>query len=261
MQLLEAASVLVAMNGTPQPEESSATPPESTKDVASEPESALSDPSGYSDQGDRASSADTTPPPLGLGEGFNFTSYRNKRHSSGSGFSRSYQSARSTSLLAGSAPNTHGFGHLRSVSGEFRPQSSGLNNSNQDDRDLAAAVELLSCSFGSSNGNSTVTLPADAPPVPPVPEQYRDQATSLNNGGFTNGFPSRPPESFTRGEIGRGSRSGKSIPDVHVIPDGDEDVNMEESTTSGTEDDEPEIRSRARAHSDDHEPVMFGMDA
>jgi hypothetical protein len=231
VQLLEAASVLVAMtsgaDGT--------TPPDSAKDSLSDPESASPAASGYSDPVDRQSSADTTPPPQ-LENIHGGNSYRSfsKRYSSGSGFSRSYQSAPSSGfLLAGSAPNGSGFGHYRQHSQDQRPPSSGMNTTSQDDRDLAAAVELLSCSFGSNNGSRTVTLPADAPPVPPLPAQYLDQVASLSSTGFINSFPSRHPESFTRGE-------GRL-----------EDVKMEESGESVMDDDDDDMHSRARSDEDD----------
>ncbi|KFA62664.1 hypothetical protein S40285_07841 [Stachybotrys chlorohalonatus IBT 40285] len=232
VQLLEAASVLVAMNGITR--ETSATPPDSTKDIPSDPESASPAASGYSDQGDRQSSADTTPPPMIEGFAFGRASYRKEAFGGGRGFPRSYQSA--SSLAVGSVPNFHGLGHSRQPSAEQRPTSSGLNNTGEDDRDLAAAVELLSCSFGSNNGSrSTVALPADAPPVPPVPARYLDQAASLTSTSFISSFPSRQPESFTRGELRRGS----------------EDVKMEESGDSGLEDDDFDMRSRARSDEDD----------
>ncbi|KND95168.1 hypothetical protein TOPH_00690 [Tolypocladium ophioglossoides CBS 100239] len=232
VQLLEAASVLVAMNG----KESSTTPPESTKDSASEPDSASPAASGYSEQGERQSSADTTPPPMSEGLFFNGSSYRDTLHSGGSGFSQSYQSSSlKPSFLSGtvlSGPNGPGLGHFRQPSHERRPPSSGANRTGQEDRDLAAAVELLSCSFGSNNGShGTVTLPADAPPVPPVPAQYLDQATSLTSAGFINSFPCRQPESFTRGELRRGS----------------DDVKMEDSG----DDSDSDMRSRARSDEDD----------
>ena len=232
VQLLEAASVLVAMNG----KEGSPTPPGSAKDFHSDGESVSPDPSGTSDQLDRQSSAETTPPPTSEDHSMG---YREKRHSSVSGFSRSYQSAPSAGFLnPSSMPSENGFGHGRQNS-ESRPLSSGVNNTGKDDRELAAAVELLSCSFGSNGGSrSTVTLPADAPPVPPVPAQYRDQATSVGGsmagsmGGFINSFPRQQPESFTRGTLRRGS----------------EDVKMEESTE---DDDDFDMRSRARSDEDD----------
>lgn len=233
VQLLEAASVLVGMN----PNDGVTTPPDSTKDVPSDSESMSPAASGYSDQGERHSSADTTPPPTS--EAFNFGGmpYRNKRLSSGSGFARSYQSA--PSLPPGSVPSASGISHLRTPSND-RPVSSGNNATGQEDRDLAAAVELLSCSFGSNNGSrGTVTLPADAPPVPPLPAQYLDQATPLNNTGFINSFPRRQPESFTRGDMRRGSSS---------------DNKMDESADSG--DDDFDMHSRAR--SEDEDDGVFG---
>jgi hypothetical protein len=238
VQLLEAASVLVAMNNS----KDSSTPPDSAKDCPSEPESASPAASGYSEQHDRQSSADTTPPPQlepFQGAGSNYQTFSSKRYSSGSGFSRSYQSA-SSNLFAGSAPNSSGFGHFRQHSYDRRPPSSGRNATGQDDRDLAAAVELLSCSFGSNNGGSrSVKIPDDAPPVPPLPAQYLDQAASLASTGFISSFPSRQPESFTRGELHR-----------------TEDVKMEESGESVVDDDDDDMISRAR--SDEEDDGVFG---
>lgn len=220
-----------------------ASPPDSSRgDFPSDPESSSSTASGYSDQAERLSSADTTPPPTadyGRMQGVPFGG--GKRHSS-AGISRSYQSG---SLPV---PNDHGpFGHARRTS-EQRPTSSGVNNTGQDDRDLAAAVELLSCSFNSSNApsgginisgsNGTVTL-ADAPPVPPVPAQYLDRATSIGS-GFMNSFPGRQPESFTRGDIRRDS----------------EDVKMGDHPDSGLDDDDFDRQSRAR--SDEEDDGVFG---
>lgn len=231
VQLLEAASVLVAMNGNPK--DSVTTPPDSAKDFPSDPESLSPAASGYSDPIERQSSADTTPPPAG--EGFNIDGLSFKGFGGG-GYSRSYQSAHlGSSFGAGSVPASSGFGHFRQPSNEFRPPSSGRNATGEDDRDLAAAVELLSCSFGSNNGSRTVTLPADAPPVPPLPAQYLDQTNSLSSAGFINSFPSRQPESFTRGEMRRPS----------------EDVKMEDSAESSVDDDDFAMRERGRSEEED----------
>jgi hypothetical protein len=232
VQLLEAASVLVAMNNNPK---DTTTPPDSAKDFPSDADSPSPAASRYSEQRDRQSSADTTPPPQlePVGHGIQY-GQAPKRYSSGSGFSRSYQSA-NTSLLAGSVPNGTGFGHMRHQSHDRRPPSSGRNATGQDDRDLAAA--LLSCSFGSNGGGSTVLLPADAPPVPPLPAQYIGQAASFSSTGFLNSFPSRQPESFTRGT----SRN--------------EDVKMEDSAESGMDDDDDEMISRA---GNEEEVGVFG---
>lgn len=227
MQLLEAASVLVAMNVNKDP---SATPPESTKDFQSEPESAAS-PAASAYSGSRQSSADTTPPPQIEG-GFGGLGVFSKRYSSGSGFGRSYQSAPSTNpLVTGSVPESE-YSHFRRLSQDRRPPSSGRNTTGQDDRELAAAVELLSCSFNSNNGSrNTVNLPADVPPVPPLPTRYLDQAASLSSTGFFSSYPSRQPESFTRGEMRRDTKGDES--------------------DSPMDDDDFDVRSRSRSDEDD----------
>ncbi|KAJ4144721.1 hypothetical protein LMH87_003593 [Akanthomyces muscarius] len=227
VQLLEAASVLLAMNG-PNKEPEAVTPPDSAKDFTSEPESASPSASGYSEHQERQSSADTTPPPFGEPLGFNGLAYREKRLSGGSGIA---QSLRSPSMgpehLSSSIPHAQW--------SDARRPSLGPAGTGNEDRDLAAAVELLSCSFGSNGGRDVVGVPADAPPVPPVPQQYRDQARSFSTAGFLNSFPSRQPESFTRGEFRRGSQ----------------DVKMEDSGESAADDDDLETRSRARSDEDD----------
>ena len=244
---MEAASVLVAMNNNASDPAAAAnptttTPPDSARDF-SDRDSASPAASGYSEQQDRGS-ADTTPPPqLDAIHAAN-ASYRSfgKRYSSGSGLSRSYQTAPYASSAAGSVPSVSGFGHFRQLSQDQRPMSSGRNATGQDDRELAAAVELLSCSFNSNGGgapssfrNGTVHLPADAPPVPPLPAQYLDQGI-LSGTSFINSYPSRAPESFTRGEMRRVA---------------DASSKMEESGESVMGDDDDDMRSRARSDEDD----------
>ncbi|KAI0391502.1 hypothetical protein F5Y17DRAFT_404034 [Xylariaceae sp. FL0594] len=242
VQLLEAASVLVAMNHT-----EPTTPPDSTKECVSEAESASPPASGYSEHLDGRSSVDTTPPPQ---EGFAASSslaYRDavNRFSSGSNLSRSYQSYQSGSgsFFPGSVPHRSVLSHNRHSSSDYRrPPSSGMGNTGQEDRDLAAAVELLSCSFGSNQGNRDARLPEDAPPVPPLPAQYLDQA-GLAPHSFINSYPlHQMPESFTRGE----TRGGRTI-----------DVKMEESEDSLADEEEEERRARARSSEEDDE-MMFG---
>lgn len=115
-----------------------------------------------------------------------------------------------------------------------------MNSTGQDDRDLAAAVELLSCSFGSNGGGRDARLPNDAPPVPPLPAQYLDHAAFAST-SFINSFPSgQMPESFTRGEL------------RHA-----EDVKMEDSEGSIMDEDEGDLRLRARSSEEDDE-MMFG---
>lgn len=212
--------------------DATSTPPDSARDFVSEQDSASPAASAYSEQHDGRSSANTTPPPQVDALNTTTMPYRSKRYSSGSGFSRSYQSAPYASSLAGSAPNGSGFGHSRQASQDQRPTSSGKNATGKDDRELAAAVELLSCSFGSNGGPRTVHLPPDAPPVPPLPAQYLDQA-ALPGTSFINSFPSRATESFARGEMPR------------------DDVKMEESGESVMDDDDEDMRSRARSDEDD----------
>ncbi|OTA90686.1 hypothetical protein M434DRAFT_366164 [Hypoxylon sp. CO27-5] len=238
VQLLEAASVLVAMNNN-----DATTPPDSAKDFASDPESASPTASGYSELHDDRSSADTTPPPQPEAFGMtNTLAYRSapKRNSNGSAYSRSFQSAVSGSFFPGSMTNGNVFGHSRHASADRRPPSSGMNSTGQDDRDLAAAVELLSCSISSNGGARDARLPQDAPPVPPLPVQYLDHAAFAST-SFINSFPSgQMPESFTRGELRH-----------------NEDVKMEDSESSIMDDDEGDGCSRARSSEEDDD-MMFG---
>ncbi|PBP26550.1 tat pathway signal sequence [Diplocarpon rosae] len=124
VQLLEAASVLVAMN------QEGATPPDSAKDFQSDQESASPAASGSSELHDGTSSTDTTPPPQGdMVHVYSSGSYtgRHKRFSSGHSFSRSYQSAAGANRLSGgSIPSGPAFGYYRQQSQERRPLSSGI---------------------------------------------------------------------------------------------------------------------------------------
>ena len=187
MQLLEAASVLVGMNQDASPEQDNAT---------SENSSASPDASGSSDVHDDYegySSAETTPPPMsehyaradGLDTG------RGKRYSgNSSSFSRSYQSAPSSSLPAGS-----GFANYQS---QRRPSTSGLvAPADEEEASLAAAVASL-CSFGTPQ-NRPVLLPPDVPPVPPLPAQYVEHNANRLSGhmGSTSGY-GLPAPSYQR---------------------------------------------------------------
>lgn len=232
VQLLEAASVLVAMN------QDGTTPPDSAKDFQSDQDSASPAASGSSEQHDGISSADTTPPPQAdMFNTYSSGSYtgRHKRYSSGTNYSRSYQSAPSANMpFSGSVPSSSGFGHYRQPSHERRPPSSGISR-NHEDEGLAAAVELLSCSFGSTGTPRTipVTLPADAPPVPHIPAQYLNQGNFSGTTLTPNQHP-RQTESYTRHQIHH-----------------DGDIKMEESEESVADDDEYDHRSRGRSDEDD----------
>jgi len=227
VQLLEAASVLVAMN-----QNTGTTPPDSARDFNSEQGSASPAVSGYSEHQDR-SSADTTPPPHLDPASVGNASYRNgsKRHSNGSGFSQSYQSATFASSAVGSVQNPTTFSHFRQLSQDQRPTSSGKNAIGQDDSELAAAVELLSCSFNSNGASRTMHLLADAPPVPPLPARFLDHSM-VPPLSFIGSYPSRAPESYTRGDYRRVN------------------VKMEEAESVMDEDDD-DVRFRARSDEDD----------
>jgi hypothetical protein len=212
------------------------TPPDSAKDFQSDQDSASPAASGFSEQHDGASSADTTPPPQAdMFNTYSSGSYtgRHKRYSSGQSFSRSYQSAPSANALyPGSIPSASGFGQYREQSHESRPRSSGISR-NQEDDGLAAAVELLSCSFGSTGTPRSipVTLPEDAPPVPHIPAQYLGQS-SFSGSTLTPSHHPRQTESYTRHQ-------------VHL------DGSMEESEESVADDEDYDHGSRGRSDEDD----------
>lgn len=155
--MLEAASVLLAMNT----EGTSAVPNDS--DNSSSPAA-----SGSSEREDDLSSAETTPPP----QADNAYRDSSKRYSNTSdGYSRSYQS-----VFSSSAPNDHGFSHHRHWSSSSnRPHTAHTpiadEYRDEDPADLAAAVGLLSCSYGTPTSRP-LRMPSDIPPVPPLPEKY-----------------------------------------------------------------------------------------
>lgn len=245
VQLLEAASVLVAMNSRARSNDtgpnngnnnnnnnSNPTPPDSARDFNSDRDSTSPPASGYSEQQER-SSADTTPPPQLDAFGASSASYRSfgqMYSGSGIGLSRSYQAGPYASSVTSSVPSVSGFGHFRQLSQDQRPTSSGRNATGKDDRELAAAVELLSCSFNSNGGSRPGHFPVDAPPIPPLPAHYLDQGI-LSGSSFS--YPSRAPESFARGE-------GRQI-----------DTKMEDGGESVMGDDDEDMRSRARSDEDD----------
>jgi hypothetical protein len=157
VQLLEAASVLVAMNQDA---------PTNDSDNSSSPAA-----SGSSDMHDGdVSSAETTPPPQ------TDSLYRDsKRFSNNSSlYSRSYQSVFSNESMPN---NEHGFSHSRqwSTSSNNRPWTANTSIAesyrDEDPQDLAAAVGLLSCSYGTPK-SGPITMSADVPPVPPLPAKY-----------------------------------------------------------------------------------------
>ena len=146
--------------------------PEHEKVSESDHSSASPAASGASDirEDEDYSSAETTPPPMseqyGVMDGMDVPR-KNRYSGNSSSFSRSYQSAPSSSLPPGSA-----FNHINQPR---RPSTSGQLSTGADDEEagLVAAVETL-CNFGTPR-KGPVLLPADVPPVPPLPAQYIEE--------------------------------------------------------------------------------------
>lgn len=169
VQLLEAASVLVAMNQ------------DGTDSDHSSP------PASGSDLRDELSSTDTTPPPqaddhaVGSFPRLSYGNRPSKRFSgNSSAYSQSYQSAvfsdgghnRQWSNVS-DRPTTSG----TSVAGSYREDEN-------DQADLAAAVGLLSCSYGTPK-TGPVALSPDIPPVPPLPAKFLDFGQGPSISGST----------------------------------------------------------------------------
>lgn len=141
---------------------------------------------------DDYSSTETTPPPTSE-HAYNTDGYsigRPKRHSSASSaFSRSYQSAPSSSLPSGQFPPTGtSFGNPYQTF-QRRPSTSGAAASNytavdDEEASLVAAVESL-CSFGTPR-SGPVQLPLDVPPVPPLPARFAGQNNRLSLSSITS---------------------------------------------------------------------------
>lgn len=134
--------------------------------------------SGSSDLRDEVSSTETTPPPqiedhaVGSFPHSHFGHRSDKRYSANSSaYSHSYQST---------VFSDNGNRHFRQWSNvSDRPTTSGTSvagsyhDDGNDHADLAAAVGLLSCSYGTPK-SGPVAPPADVPPVPPLPAQFLD---------------------------------------------------------------------------------------
>lgn len=169
VQLLEAASVLVAMNKISDDSDDSASPPAS----------------GSSDMRDDLSSTETTPPPhmddhavgsYSSHSHLHFGRRSVKRYSANSSaYSQSYQST-----VFSDHGNVNANGHYRHWSNvSDRPTTSGTSvagsypDDGNTDQDMAAAVGLLSCSYGTPKSGA-VHLSPDVPPVPPLPAKFID---------------------------------------------------------------------------------------
>ncbi|KAH0537789.1 hypothetical protein FGG08_005471 [Glutinoglossum americanum] len=252
VQLLEAASVLVSMN------QDDPTPPGSAKDISSDHSSTSPAASGSSGLHDGLSSTDTTPPPQPEGLAsppLPTRSSRNgrpKRYSSNSStFSRSYQSAPPNPLFAGSAPTgSTGFSLFHSPIGttEHRPgtASSVFSGSGMDEEDegLAAAVELLSCSFGTP-ASGPVLLPLDVPPVPPLPARFMSSNFQSLSGSTPTPTNLQPEAEMVHDYI-------------HQSREMDGDIAMEQSEESAVDDDDFDQRSTSKSRSEDDDDGVFG---
>jgi hypothetical protein len=234
VQLLEAASVLVAMN-----HDGPVADP-SDNSSASPAASGSSDPQDDDDY----SSVGTTPPPHAEDNAANAYA-RSSRHgglskresSSSSIYSRSYQSV----FSVGSVPTT-GFSHFRQWSTDERPTTAatsvGSYRDDDDSADLAAAVGLLSCSQASNRPGSSM-LPPGAPPVPPLPAKFADLASAV-------AVPSNnQPQSAMRDF--RFPSYRKEVRDVDMDDD-----------RESLADEEFEKRRSERGRSDEHEEGVFG---
>lgn len=230
VQLLEAASVLVAMN-----QEGGEKEPTSDRSSVSPPASGSSDM-----QEDGLSSTETTPPPqmddhaLGSCPHSSFVAQRssNRYSTTSSAYSQSYQSA----VFSDNGHSSSGHYRQWSNVSDGRPTTSGTSvagsyRTEDDQADLAAAVGLLSCSYGTPK-TGPVTLPPDVPPVPPLPAKFL---------GFSN------PDSLSGTATISAQQS--SLRDSGYPPRREnKDVDMEED---GLADDDRTRHQRGRSDEDD----------
>jgi len=150
--------------------------PDAVKNSSSDSDNSSASPaaSGSSDREDDISSAETTPPP----QSEQYRGHRKQFSTASSGYSRSYQSVFSTSEGLGSQPADYQHRRQWSTSSN-RPVTAGTSvggsyTGREDQADLAAAVGLLSCSYGTPQ-NGPSALSSDIPPVPPLPERYQKE--------------------------------------------------------------------------------------
>lgn len=233
--------MLVGMN------QENAMPPDTAKTIESDQSSASPDISATSElHDDYISSAETTPPPVNepAYAQDSFSTIREKRHSgTSSAFSRSYQSAPSSSYLAGSMPSSS---YGQQYPGHRRPSTSGVTSTSaytvdEDEAGLAAAVQSL-CSFGTPRTGPT-HLPPGVPPVPPVPAQYIGQNTNRLSANImtpTLHDFGLPPTATQRTSNERGSK------------------NVERPTAYHNHEDDFEQLSMAHNRNDDDEDGVFG---
>ncbi len=137
------------------------------------------------------SSVHTTPPPP-LDDEYVFPlstrevrSAHKRRSSNGSAYSRSYQSQADTTTTGPSTPNLHRLSQASIDTKAIVGSYAGFGD--EDEADLAAAVGLLSCGWGTPR-SGPLTLGDDVPPVPPLParfvnEKVNESAKGLDGAG------------------------------------------------------------------------------
>jgi hypothetical protein len=217
--------------------------PDSSRD--SDHSSASPPASGSSDLRDDLSSPDTTPPPqiddhaVGSYPRSHYANRSPKRYSANSSaYSHSYQSTIFSD-------NGHHYRQWSNVSD--RPTTSGTSvagsyrEDENDQADLAAAVGLLSCSYGTPK-SGPVALPPDVPPVPPLPAKFMSYA---NQHAFMNSATVTAQQSSLRG-------SGY---DYHRRESKDIDMDDE---SSADDDEYRHAHSRSRGRMDDDDDGIFG---
>lgn len=196
MQLLEAATVLVAMNqetADAAAEVAAAVAAAAASMVAEtneiESDNSSASPGASSDIHDGISSAETTPPPMDeddielddkpYGRGLRNSNYNFNQ----SAFSRSYQSVASSSYADNGSLHSPAFSHFRHSSIDTRPstaETTGIHEEDSEASDLAAAIRL--CNFGTPR-SSAIAGSSDVPPVPPLPARYLSQQSGISNAG------------------------------------------------------------------------------
>jgi len=136
--------------------------------------------SGSSDMRDDSSSPEFTPPPVGEHNIERF----GHQHNNSSEYSRSYQSVFSETANDDHHPFTHNRNWSASTNSRPVTATTSIAESykDEDPADLAAAVGLLSCSYGTPK-SGPLFLGQDVPPVPPLPEKYQayHQSTLLQS--------------------------------------------------------------------------------
>lgn len=195
VQLLEAATVLVAMNQetadaaaevTAAAAAVAAAAGAESQDIESDHSSAS--PGASSVLHDGISSAETTPPPMDEDEEeieLDNKPYDNSNYNYNhpSAFSRSYQSIASSSYADNGSLHSPAFSHFRHSSIDTRPSTAETTGAHEDDSDasdLAAAIRL--CNFGTPR-SSAVAGSSDVPPVPPLPARYLSQQSGISTAG------------------------------------------------------------------------------